>query len=308
MMRKITGFLCLLMSIVFLFGAVSAETDQQILRKIAGQTLRMKLAGITTIGSDLYFTLRQYVEKHFDSRQIEGLKEGDRIEVMANWTVDVYSVEHVEEGYLIRDDEFEYLFTKQKDGTYTGMRKNDEYSFLDVSLEVHPFVLKNVIYIKFSEDGEYAVAGYDELAKDADAYLIFDAEANEFTFSENGDLMAVQTGNAETEFFTSDELSGKGLITDRSGENAGIADEQELPSAADRSEDRDPVMATPNRDKVNLRAEPSKTSKKLAEIKKGMPVQIRDETKGKDGKIWYLVDADGQEGYIRSDMLTKQSD
>ena len=31
-------------------------------------------------------------------------------------------------------------------------------------------------------------------------------------------------------------------------------------------------MATPNRDKVNLRAEPSKTSKKLAEIKRLYPV------------------------------------
>ena len=29
---------------------------------------------------------------------------------------------------------------------------------------------------------------------------------------------------------------------------------------------------------------------------------------GKDGKTWYLVEADGLEGYIRSDMLTKQAD
>ena len=268
----------------------------------------MKSVGSMTNGSDLYLNLRQYTEKHFDAPQIEGLKEGDRIEVMENWTLEVYSVEHVEEGYLIRDDEFEYLFSKQKDGTYTGMRKIDEYSFKDVSLDVKASVLKNAIYIKFNEDGSYVVLGYDELVKDVDDHFINEAEAGEFTFNENGDLIAVQTGNADTEFLTSAELSDKGLVTDSTGKNKGASDEDEHPVAADKSENDASVTATPNRDSVNLRAEPNKTSKKLAEIKKGILVHILDETKGKDGKTWYLVEADGLEGYIRSDMLTKQSD
>ena len=307
-MRKITVFFCVFMCIILFFGTVSAEIDQQTLRKISGQTLRMKSVGSMTNGSDLYLNLRQYAEKHFDAPQIEGLKEGDRIEVMENWTLEVYSVEHVEEGYLIRDDEFEYLFSKQKDGTYTGMRKIDEYSFKDVSLDVKASVLKNAIYIKFSEDGSYAVLGYDELVKDADDHVINDAEAGEFTFNENGDLIAVQTGNADTEFLTSAELSDKGLVTDSTGKNKGASDEDEHPVAADKSENDASVTAAPNRDSVNLRAEPNKTSKKLAEIRKGTLVHILDETKGKDGKTWYLVEADGLEGYIRSDMLTKQSD
>ncbi|MBQ6720988.1 MAG: hypothetical protein IJQ88_02380 [Clostridia bacterium] len=37
-------------------------------------------------------------------------------------------------------------------------------------------------------------------------------------------------------------------------------------------------------------------------------IPVWDETRGKDGKTWYLVEADGLEGYIRSDMLTKQAD
>ena len=287
-MRKITVFFCAFMCIILFFGTVSAEIDQQTLRKISGQTLRMKSVGSMTNGSDLYLNLRQYAEKHFDAPQIEGLKEGDRIEVMENWTLEVYSVEHVEEGYLIRDDEFEYLFSKQKDGTYTGMRKIDEYSFKDVSLDVKASVLKNAIYIKFNEDGSYVVLGYDELVKDVDDHFINEAEAGEFTFNENGDLIAVQTGNADTEFLTSAELSDKGLVTDSTGKNKGTA--------------------APNRDSVNLRAEPNKTSKKLAEIRKGTLVHILDETRGKDGKTWYLVEADGLEGYIRSDMLTKQAD
>ena len=307
-MRKITVLLCALMSLILLSGAVSAETDPQTLRKVAGQTLRMELAGRRTVGTDLYLDLRQSGEKHFDSRQIEGLKAGDRLEVTDNWAVDVYSVEPDGEGYLVRDDEFEYLFTKQADGTYTGMRKADGYRFADASAEISALVSENAVYIRFSEDGTYAVLGYDELFRDVDDGKLYEAEAAEFTFGENGEVAAVQTGYAETAFLTSEALQGEGLITDDPGESTGAAEGQEPPAAGKESEKQESATATPNRASVNLRAKPDKTSKKLAEIKKGTIVRILDETTGEDGKTWYLVDADGQEGYIRSDMLTVQAD
>ncbi len=302
-----TVLLCLLMSMILLIGAVSAESSQETLRKVAGQTLRMKLTGSTKSGSDVYLDLKQSVEKHFDSRQIEGIKAGDRFEVMTDWFVEVYTVEPVAEGYLIRDDEFEYLFTKQADGTYTGMRKNDEYRFTEVSLAVRPYVSPKAVYIKFSEDGTYAVLTNDDLLKDVFDFVLYQVEAAEYTFNESGQLIAVQSGYAETNFFDQSELTGKGLTAAGSEKKPAAADQQESPAAADQSKDPDAITAVPNRASVNLREKPDKSSKKLIEIKKGTSVRILKEAKGKDGKTWYLVDADGVEGYIRSDMLTKQT-
>ncbi len=59
------------------------------------------------------------------------------------------------------------------------------------------------------------------------------------------------------------------------------------------------------KDKVNLRTETDKDSERVARIsKKGTPVTVLGESPDSDGELWYLVRTeDGEEGYVRHDML-----
>ena len=57
--------------------------------------------------------------------------------------------------------------------------------------------------------------------------------------------------------------------------------------------------------KVNLRSETDKNSDLVAQVaKKGTEVTILDEASDGEGTLWYYVrTAEGEEGYVRSDML-----
>jgi uncharacterized protein YgiM (DUF1202 family) len=56
--------------------------------------------------------------------------------------------------------------------------------------------------------------------------------------------------------------------------------------------------------KVNIREKPSTDSKRIAGISKNALVVITGSTTQAGGDLWYMIDLNGQTGYIRGDLIT----
>ena len=66
--------------------------------------------------------------------------------------------------------------------------------------------------------------------------------------------------------------------------------------------------AKTNTKSVNVREKTSVDSDKVVTLQTGTPVKITGQETNKKGEVWFAVEANGEQGYIRSDLLTQISE
>ena len=80
-----------------------------------------------------------------------------------------------------------------------------------------------------------------------------------------------------------------------------VTDPQNMP---DEGRDAYPVNGKTANGKVNIREETDKKSRLVATVsKKGTSVTVTGESADRDGVVWYKVEYDGKEGYVRNDFI-----
>ena len=80
--------------------------------------------------------------------------------------------------------------------------------------------------------------------------------------------------------------------------------EMQTADPSPESDEHYPISGTTKKANVNIREKTEKKSKLIATIKKkGTPITIKGESTDKDGVIWYIVEYDEKEGFIRNDFI-----
>ena len=132
--------------------------------------------------------------------------------------------------------------------------------------------------------------------------------------SMEGGYFKVAFGNKEgyiqQEFLTpltykisSDEYFGAHVDTDKE-DLSGVQPADINRELSGEGQDFYPVSGETANSKVNIREETDKKSKLIATIrKKGILVTVTGDAADHDGVVWYKVEYDGKEGYVRNDFI-----
>lgn len=134
--------------------------------------------------------------------------------------------------------------------------------------------------------------------------------------SMEGDYFKIAFGNKEG-YIQRDYLTpltymipsgaAKGLLA---GAEADVASDQETPqeetaiTEGTETQEPYPAPAKTKKAKVNIREKTDKKSKLVGTInKKGSAVMVKGEAADKENVLWYIVEYNGKEGYVRNDFI-----